>query len=213
MLNRLPWPRTGIPLIVTLHYAAFFAVGIYLARQQSVIHTIVGSLSSRMRLALASLAATFYVYAGAAWLSVTYRITPDDLAYSASKLAADGLTALGAVGLIVISINSPLCRRILRWHLIHALGKMSYSVYLLHFIVMLLIVHLLYRRMPLLSILLVCFIFTMAASWAFYRLVEIPSMKFGRRFGEFMHIHMKSRKNPEAPILPVPTQHSRVPVG
>lgn len=173
LLNGLGvWP----PVIDTLHYAAFFGVGIFLARQSQSISAIYIRMSRRKKLAIGILSALLYVYAGVLWQGVARRLTSYGLFNS-----ADWLTAAGAAGLIVFSLNSAPLRRILFWPPIHALGKMSYSVYLLHFIVMLLLVHLLYGRIPLLPILMLCLVVTIAVSWAFYRYVEMPSISLGRR--------------------------------
>jgi peptidoglycan/LPS O-acetylase OafA/YrhL len=72
------------------------------------------------------------------------------------------------------------------WPPIHALGKMSYSVYLLHFIIMLLVVHLFYGKLPLLLVLTLCLVVTIASSWAFYRFVEIPCISLGRRLSGYL---------------------------
>ena len=167
--------------ILTAHYAAFFMVGIYLARQKDVISRIVTHLSRRKRVAFAALSVLFYLYGSWVSMNIAHRFTGHDLWYQ-----TEWITVLGAGGLIVCSLNSESWRRVLLWPPIHALGKMSYSVYLLNFIIMLLFVHLLYGRIPLLSIFSLCLVFVIAASWVFYCLVEMPLMNIGRRLTGYM---------------------------
>jgi peptidoglycan/LPS O-acetylase OafA/YrhL len=58
---------------------------------------------------------------------------------------------------------------------------MSYSVYLLHLIVLLALIHLLYGKLPVLLIDALCLAITLAVSWGFYRQIEIPLITLGRR--------------------------------
>ena len=171
------WPM----VIDTLHYAGLFVVGIFLARQAPDLSAIYRRLSLRKRLAIGISSALVYVYAGVLWQGVARRLTSYGLFNS-----ADWLTALGAAGLIVLGLNSAWFRRVLFWPPIHALGKMSYSVYLLHFIIMLLVVHLFYGKLPLLLVLTLCLVVTIASSWAFYRFVEIPCISLGRRLSGYL---------------------------
>ena len=95
--------------------------------------------------------------------------------------SSDWPAALAAIGLIVLSLNSGTIKRVLLWGPVKALGTMSYSVYLTHFIVLLTLVHLLYGRLPLIAILGLSLAATLVVSAACYRLVELPSMNLGRR--------------------------------
>jgi len=162
--------------IDTVHYAALFVVGIFLARQRHSISAIYRQLSWNKKLAIGLSSALIYVYAAVLWQGFIRRVTSYDLFNS-----GDWLTVMGAAGLIVFSLNSALLRRVLYWPPIHALGKMSYSVYLLHFIVILLLVHLFYGKIPLLLILMLCLVVAIIASSFFYRFVEIPFINLGRK--------------------------------
>jgi peptidoglycan/LPS O-acetylase OafA/YrhL len=179
----LPPPHFNIGTVSTLHYAALFIVGIYLARQKSIISNIFAHLSKRKKEAIAVLAALLYLYAAA---GITRRLTHYGLV-----LSSDWFTALGAAGLIVFSLNSASCRRVLLWPPIHALGKMSYSVHLLHLIIMQLLIHLLYGKIPLLFVIALCLVAVVAGSWAFYRLIELPFMNLGRRLGGYLTSKIK----------------------
>ena len=167
--------------ISTIHYASLFMVGIYLARQKESISRLYSSLSRCAKIVIASLAGLIYVYGQSAWGAIVRRSTNHAVPHS-----GDLLTALGAAGLIVFSLNSELCRRILLSRPVHALGEMSYSVYLLHFIVLLVLVHSLYGEAPLLLIFVLYLVAVVSASWVFYRVVERPFMTLGRRISAFL---------------------------
>lgn len=160
----------------TMHYIPLFMLGIYLARQKNVVSRSFVHVSSRIKVAIAILSALLYWYGDTVCNTIFYKLFHRDLMY-----LADGFTAAGATGILVLSLNSTLFRRILLWRPVFELGKMSYSVYLLHFIIMLAAVHLFFALIPLPVICSICFVVTIFASWNFYRSVEIPFMNLGRR--------------------------------
>jgi peptidoglycan/LPS O-acetylase OafA/YrhL len=167
--------------LATLHYAALFVVGIYLARQRVRISEKLRRFTKRGKIEIAIFSALVYIYAGYGLRIWAHRFTQYDLGRG-----ADWLTALGASGIIVLSVNSGWCSRALHWSPIHSLGKMSYSVYLLHYIIMSLSVHLLYGKLPLLAILALALVVVIAVSWVFYRFVETPSIKMGRKLTQYI---------------------------
>jgi len=161
----------------TLHYTAFFTFGIYLAKEREHVAVWLRGLSrwSRALLLLASL--ILYIFGLPLLREFPF------LHFSARYEYFDqSLTALGAGGLIVLSMNSATCKRLLHWPPIHRLGLMSYSLYLVHFIVMLYCVHLLYGRIPLPAIVFLILVLSLMVSWISYRFIEVPSMNLGRRF-------------------------------
>jgi peptidoglycan/LPS O-acetylase OafA/YrhL len=169
--------KSGSYLILTIDYAGIFVVGIYLARQRQRIAEFYHSFSRVKKIAAAILAAAFYVYGGALFVIAMQKHPNNGI----DLAAPDWFTAVGAAGLIGFSLNSTACRRILLWPPIHLLGKISYSLYLLHFIVLLVLLHLLYGKIPLLVIFALCLAISIAASWLYYRAVEVPCMSIGRR--------------------------------
>jgi len=164
----------------SLHYAAFFVLGILLARHR----TRLGAWLSRRRkltrtLALVA-ALVIFLFAGPQILQHFSRPSH----YWRNKPFSDWITALGAGGLIIISLSSAICKRFLFWKPIRFLGKISYSLYLWHFIVMLYCIHLLYGKMPLGAILCLVLVLTFPVSWCSYRWIELPSIALGRRLSD-----------------------------
>jgi peptidoglycan/LPS O-acetylase OafA/YrhL len=157
-----------------------FIIGINLARNRQRIAGVISGLSHPLKVAIALLSALFYVFAIPVWTSEMLHLTHHEMA-----LAADWLTAFGAAGIIMLSLNSNSLRRILLWGPIHNLGKMSYSVYLIHFTILLLFVHLLYNELPLSLIIVIWFFASLAVSWQFYRRVEVPFINLGRKLGAY----------------------------
>lgn len=166
----------GNPMIYSLHYAFLFVVGIYLARKRDIMPHVYRRLLVRMRIVLVIVSISLYAYGGIVSTALLHHLTKYDMHF-----LSDWLTALGAAGLIALSLSSQIFQRILLWSPIHNLGKMSYSVYLLHFILLLLFVHLLYGRVPTLLIFALTLAATLLVSWGFYNKVEVPLIALGRR--------------------------------
>jgi peptidoglycan/LPS O-acetylase OafA/YrhL len=164
----------------TLHFAALFVIGIYLARQGVRITSIFDCLSRSKKIVFATLSALLFIYGRVEWMKLASWLTNSDLGKS-----ADLLTATGAAGLMILSLNVEWCRRALLWAPVHSLGKMSYSIYLLHSAVIFILIHLLYGRLPLLIIFPICLAIVIPASWVFYRCVEVPSIDMGRKLSEY----------------------------
>jgi peptidoglycan/LPS O-acetylase OafA/YrhL len=164
----------------SLHYAAFFVLGILLARHT----TGLGAWFSRRRKLMRTLALVaalvLFLFAGPQILQHFSRPSH----YWRNKPLSDWITALGAGGLILISMNSQACKRVLFWSPIRFLGEVSYSLYLWHFIVMLYCVHLLYGKVHLAVILSMVFVLSLLVSWCSYRWIELPSIALGRRLGD-----------------------------
>ena len=158
----------------SVHYASLFVVGIFLSQNREAISTIFDHISKRNRVWIAIL--TAFVYSCGAVILEPYF----------HRNFVDPFGALGAVGIIVFSLNSASCRRVLLWAPIQALGKMSYSIYLLHFIIMLLFLQWFYGRISLSINLGLCLVAVLIASWISYKLVETPFINLGRKLSGYV---------------------------
>jgi peptidoglycan/LPS O-acetylase OafA/YrhL len=163
----------------SVHIAGLFVLGIFLAREK----VRVGALFRRrprlfiavlIGMTLACLA--FYLFADPKFTNSIEAFFPHGL-----TCIRHWLIALSAGGLMIISISSASCSRVLTSRPIHFLGEISYSLYLWHFIVMLYCVHLLYGKAPLGAILCLVLVLSIAVSWCSYHWIEIPSMNLGRK--------------------------------
>lgn len=175
----IPALSTFDPVFETLHYAVLFVAGNYLARERGRIAEILSSLSKGAKVAIALLATFLYIYGRTLWLETAHRVTRHTLSSS-----ADWVTAAGAAGLMVLSMNSAGLKRVLLWDPIHNLGKISYSLYLLHYPICLYLVNVLHGRLPTVAVCAICIGVVLFASWAFYRLVEAPSVRWGRTLSQ-----------------------------
>jgi peptidoglycan/LPS O-acetylase OafA/YrhL len=168
--------ETAMSVADTVFYAALFILGIYLARERESIGGWFRRLSRSARVSFGIGCVLLYGFAGPQLMSLAPRFTHWHL-----TPVVRWLTALGAGGLIVICINSQTCKRVLYWPPIHRLGQMSYSLYLMHLVVILVCLHLLRGKIPMAAILLLVLVLAMVVSWFSYRWIELPSMNQGRK--------------------------------
>ncbi|MGD0481670.1 MAG: acyltransferase [Terracidiphilus sp.] len=184
----------------SLFYAALFVLGIVLARERQRLSAWFLHLQRFTKILIAIACVWLYLFAG------------PELAHASGSFLAHAvwyishwITALGAGGLIILSFNAQWWQKILAWRPIHLLGKMSYSLYLWHFVVMLYCVHLLYGRMPLGAILILAFVLSIVVSWCSYRWIELPSIALGRKLSDIRWTrpkNVKTQGDGDRPLAP-----------
>lgn len=162
----------AINSMLTLHYAAFFVIGSVLAKHLHAIHRRYARLSSLQAAAIALVSLALYGFSNAS--SITQRFSiPSDL--------YDWGTAAGATMLIIFAMNSRPFHSLLTSRVIHHLGAISYSLYLIHGTILFVLIHTLLGRIPMGVLLLIYLTVTLIVTEIFYRLIERPTMLLGRR--------------------------------
>jgi len=151
---------------LTVHYAALFLVGAWLARERVRCASFWTSLDARHRAFLLVGALALYNYGR------MIRIV------HVPKNTADLPIAAGAACLIVWAMGRP---RVLELAPVRWLGRVSYGLYLLHQSFILASIYLLRGLLPLWMILILAIAMTFAASELFYRIVEGPAIRLGRK--------------------------------
>ncbi len=121
-------------LLLTVHYASFFIVGICMAAQLSRIE---GWWHRQSRLVIGGLlAAGFIFYGYAGLLSAFLQLHSGNARLWATLTPRDWFAGLGAVTLILGAVFSASVKSLLLLRLPHFLGKISYSLYLIHPVVL-----------------------------------------------------------------------------
>ena len=174
-------PHMDVLLGATPHYAGLFIIGIFLARQQKQISAHYDLISRKAKLLIALLCVFLYIFSGFIYSVLVYKRTG-----RFPSIEGDWLTVIGATGIIIFSLNSRLCHRILLLSPISFLGRVSYSMYLLHYTVIFAFMHLLFGLLPLPVIIGICLAAIVAAAAAFYPAIEKPSMEWGRRVSGYL---------------------------
>lgn len=155
-----------------LQYILMFLVGILLARHKDHLIARFTAFPRTASVPLLALALVLYLCTWFGWHQDRHRIEV--------VLLDSGITA-GAALAIIIALGSRTANRLLSWRPIAWLGKVSYSIYLMHTLVLLTVVHLLGRSLPIWPLLLACVPLTLLVSWGFYAWVEVPAIRLGRR--------------------------------
>jgi peptidoglycan/LPS O-acetylase OafA/YrhL len=147
----------------TVKYVSFFIIGILLAQFAPLIREVLSKAPQYLR---------------------SVGILSSALCYSLGHLfpgaVKDALILTGASGILVAGFSEPAITKMLLWPLFQFLGRISYSIYLLHGTILYLLVYAFYPRIPLPWLFLPLVVGVLAASTAFYYLIEKPSIQIGR---------------------------------
>ncbi len=164
---------TGVPekVMWTVNYAGAFLYGILLARREEELERWLGGLGRG-------------AYASFATVALLLFLVPDRASRVMLGLgspAVDLVMMWGAAGIVLLAMSHRHVLRLLRGRLLQALGRMSYSVYLLHGTVLFTLVYLFGERYGVLVLLVPYLLITLLAGRVMFWIVERPSMMLGRR--------------------------------
>ncbi|MGN8158310.1 acyltransferase family protein [Salinisphaera sp. SWV1] len=147
--------------VLTVHYMLAFAIGASLAHHRESLFAAYGRLPGRTRILLGVLTFTLYVYGGKA-------------------LHIIGLATMMPYDWPMMAAAEPGFRRVLETSPCQYLGRISYSLYLFHPIVLLAMLHGFAGRMPLGWLLILTFVLCFVVSDLAYRTIEQPAVQLSR---------------------------------
>ena len=114
------------------------------------------------------------------------------------------MTTLGVVVFIVSALGSISVSSVLLSRPLVALGKASYSLYLVHAVCLLAAVHLLFGSVSLWSILAVAGFWCIVTTVTFYFVLEKPSIELGRRLSAMLVTNATVRQSSIETSVPRP---------
>ena len=168
-----PFIQRNAPVVVadwilTIHYLIIFCYGIMIALHSVRISAIFLKLSqsSKNSLLIGSIFTAFY-----AWPLLSQQVP---------NINWDFLAGLGAVMLISLAMFDQVVERFLSWPLFMWLGKISYSLYLIHMTVLLLCIAMFEKYLRYRFIFVVAFLGSLLASECMVRAIEKPAQRLGR---------------------------------
>ncbi len=174
-------PQIG-DLTRTLNYGTLFIVGALAAKYTPEITRLLGSLHLLAR----------YLFLGIGLLLYTSNFwILKELPFR--ELIIIWAQCVGSLIFITCALAFGRVSAVLLWKPIHFLGKISYSLYLLHGTVLFALVHLLYGHIPMLLIWALTVIVSIMLAALSYYTVEKPSIALGYRMADAISNRRKLR--------------------
>lgn len=171
-VERLPIWSGSSELPMTLHYAGLFVVGMLLAREMPTLQKVFARIPFQVKVLLCLFAAACYVHEN--WLLPQSRLQH-------IPMFRDGLIALAVSFFIILAFSSSRTSAWLSGRIPVFLGKISYSVYLYHVVILLSLLHCFYGRVSLGMIWFGSAALTVAVAVLSYHAIELPAIRLGRK--------------------------------
>ena len=152
---------------LTVYFTVFFVIGIVLARFRNQVRQRLRALPWPLALLFGAAAVYAMILPNIPRLM---RFTP-----------ADPMFGLGAAAMIALAISGGAWQAALGAPVLGWLGRVSYSLYLTHNIVLLAVVHLLFGRIGPAALLVVVVAASLAVAGIAWWLVEAPAHRLGQR--------------------------------
>ncbi len=161
--SMIPYDAEGVVhnFLVTAHFAGCFIVGLLLAKAAIDRADWLYGMSSRRKVLL-----------GAIGIPLLF-------------IFRDDTCAVGAAVVILLALNTKSFQRLLRNPVLLFLGKISFSLYLTHAIVLQIVVRILHDRVPLWLSLLVTLVAVVPVAALFFQLVERPALNLSKWIGRW----------------------------
>ena len=157
----------------TLHYTGIFFVGIALALHRDAATAFI---RKHAKPALVLAVGIVLFYSGSPTGFVMHDLLGD--------FTYDWLVAAGAGLIVAATISGESISRALRHPVLTFLGDISYSLYLLHTLVLLTVVHLAGQEFPKSVTILAALALTVPIAYLSYRFIEVPTIRLGRKLAE-----------------------------
>lgn len=163
----------------SLEYCTFFLMGALIAKNQATLAASWRGIGTALKVFVTVTSfALYYRFFG---LPKGNAATRFGLTDTSAIHRSDLVVALGVIGIIVVATSSEMMQRVLDKPLFEYLGRVSYSMYLIHSVVLFSFIDLMYGKVPIAIIGLAYLIATMLISHLFLISVEEPSLQWGKR--------------------------------
>jgi len=159
------------------YYFSFFLFGAALSKYQHLLLPVLNRLNRKVLLGLLLTAIILYTYS---WNIVWF---PQPIFALLKKIPSDYVVAIAALLLIIISATNTV-GKLLTNRCLEELGKISFSLYLIHPMIMGIIAIVLGNTMPSYLIIILSIVFSILLAFPFHYWIEWPLQKLGRRLGD-----------------------------
>jgi len=160
-----PWGSNfWITFLWTVRMIPYFIIGILLSKHADNIHQCIQHVPEQMRIAIIAVPIIIFTI-------------PHSYLYNRMDVLYDiGAATVIVMALEIPSVSAMLNRSVLQW-----LGRISYSLYLIHTPILYVTFYALLGRVPFLFIVLTVIAISLGMATLMYRFVEVPAIKLGQR--------------------------------
>jgi peptidoglycan/LPS O-acetylase OafA/YrhL len=185
ILSVLSWDlvNTNLSFVIqsfssTIYYSFFFIIGAVFAKYRDVIAKYFMSLRLQARLMLVVLTTSFYIID---WIfpQIGFYNMYGTLRLIGS-FVIDISISIGVLLIFMFALNWKPFSKFLNNHVLLFLGKISYSLYLVHPIILLLFVYFGENILPLKSLILFVPVISIVIAKLMYKYIELPSILLGK---------------------------------
>jgi peptidoglycan/LPS O-acetylase OafA/YrhL len=155
----------------TIHYISFFILGSLLAKNIQFINVYY------MKIINKGVKISLFIFA---ILAYTYSSWFPSIFLSHIVIVDDWSIAIGGSIFIIFCLNSNIIRKIMLLKPVHFVGKISYSLYLYHMIIMFTLIHVFYGKLPIGLILFSSLVLSFVIASIMYFAIEKSSIKLGK---------------------------------
>jgi peptidoglycan/LPS O-acetylase OafA/YrhL len=156
--------------VEALRWSEFFVAGAILSMRREWIAAFFARLSTAAKWILFTLSVGLYYSYFATFYSGN----------RPNEAPRDTLIGLGAIGFLLFAQYSSAASKILKRPALRYLGRVSYSLYLVHGTILFAMLHLLYGKVPLWGLAAIYLPVTFLATHLFYITVEEPATRLGK---------------------------------
>jgi peptidoglycan/LPS O-acetylase OafA/YrhL len=175
-------------ILDTMHYTSMFLIGALLAKNLDTLITIFQQWSKNRKWLILIVAFLSYAYSSAIITMVLKLGLPYSFVLSDYVVTlASGIFIIYAIG--SINLSSLLLKKPLIF-----LGKISYSLYLIHIIVLFSFMYLFYGSIPNVLIYLLTIFVSLLLSALSWRFIESPSIALGKRITKVEKMELNSQR-------------------
>lgn len=169
------------------YYLTFFLCGALLYKYHNVVVKKIDMLNVRSIYLLFIIALLLYTY------EYNIVIFPDSILNLARIIPSDYMTLIASILFIALAISNSAPKWLMNKYLVF-FGKISFSLYLIHPIIIGIVGFTFGKFIPIYIIVPACFFLSILMAIPFYRFVEAPLQNLGRKLSKRNHIS-KNKKN------------------
>lgn len=157
-----------------VYYLTFFMVGISLYKNHTFFIAIINSLSKKIKIVFYFIAIMLYTN-----YSNLVLFFPKLVSILEKWIPSDYLITMASALLMILILSERSDNKFLSNKYLVYIGKISFSLYLIHPIVVMLICFIMGASLPFYVLHPLCFVLSLIAAIIFYKLIEFPTQKLG----------------------------------